>query len=64
MLPAESKIWAVGGTGAANLKQWLEAGAAGIGVGGSLYRSGTTAKEAFIIASELVAAWRNALAKH
>jgi hypothetical protein len=23
VLPAESKIWAVGGTGAANLKQWL-----------------------------------------
>lgn len=60
VLPASCNLWAVGGTGAANLKQWLDAGAAGIGVGSALYRPGTRAEAAFATAGELVAAWRSA----
>lgn len=57
VLPVACKLWAVGGTNAANLSQWLGAGALGIGVGSSLYRPGTTTEAAFAAASELVTAW-------
>jgi 2-dehydro-3-deoxyphosphogalactonate aldolase len=40
-----------------NLGQWLAAGAVGIGVGGSLYKAGTSAQTVAVRASELVAAW-------
>lgn len=59
VLPVACKLWAVGGTSATNLAQWLEAGALGIGVGSSLYRPGTTTKAAFAVASELVTAWQS-----
>jgi 2-dehydro-3-deoxyphosphogalactonate aldolase len=62
VLPATCNLWAVGGTSADNLKQWLDAGARGIGVGSSLYRPGTSADAAFARASELVAAWQRARA--
>lgn len=57
VLPPGTPIWAVGGTGAANLGDWLAAGAAGIGVGGSLYRAGDTAAAVRTRAEALVAAW-------
>jgi 2-dehydro-3-deoxyphosphogalactonate aldolase len=60
VLPSTSNLWAVGGTSAANLEQWLNAGAIGIGVGSSLYRPGTSSEAVFAVASELVAAWHRA----
>jgi 2-dehydro-3-deoxyphosphogalactonate aldolase len=57
VLPKDIAVYAVGGVGAANLKPWIEAGVAGIGVGGELYRPGYTAEEVGQRARTLVAAW-------
>lgn len=62
VLPAPCNLWAVGGTSADNLKQWLDAGARGIGVGSSVYKPGADADAVFARASELVAAWQRACA--
>lgn len=58
VLPAACGVWAVGGVGAANLGEWLSAGARGIGVGGSLYRPGSSASAVREAADKLVRAWR------
>lgn len=46
------------GVGAANLAPWRQAGCAGLGVGGDLYRAGHPAGEVHRRALALVAAWR------
>jgi 2-dehydro-3-deoxyphosphogalactonate aldolase len=58
VLPAGTRTWAVGGTGAANIGDWLAAGAEGIGVGGSLYKAGDTAETVAERAKALVEAWK------
>lgn len=58
VLPAGTPFWAVGGTNAETLAEWLRAGAAGIGVGGALYRAGDTAELVAGRARALVEAWR------
>lgn len=58
VLPRDVRLWAVGGTGAANIGEWLAAGAEGIGVGGALYRAGDTPEVVAEKARALVAAWR------
>lgn len=58
VLPKPVCVWAVGGTGASNLGQWLAAGARGIGVGGALYRPGDTAAAVATRARALVSAWQ------
>ena len=58
VLPAGVEVWAVGGTSAANFAQWLKNGAAGIGIGSGLYRSGDSAERVGERAREVVAAWR------
>lgn len=60
VLPSGTKVWAVGGTGAANFKEWIDAGAEGIGVGGALYKSGDSADIVAQRAKALVEAWRSA----
>lgn len=40
VLPPETRIMAVGGIGASNFCDWLQAGADGFGIGTSLYRPG------------------------
>lgn len=57
VLPRECRIWAVGGTGAANFAQWLDAGAIGMGVGGALYRAGDEPATVAANAAALMAAW-------
>lgn len=57
VLPKDVRVWAVGGTGAANLSTWLDAGAEGIGVGGALYRAGDDLASIARKAEELAAAW-------
>jgi 2-dehydro-3-deoxyphosphogalactonate aldolase len=61
VLPCEAEVWAVGGTGPANLAEWLGAGAAGIGVGGALYKPGSDAADVRRRAAALVSAWRATL---
>ena len=58
VLQADARVWAVGGTGAENLGEWLAAGAEGIGVGGALYRPGDQAADVGDKARALVSAWR------
>lgn len=60
VLPRDSRIWAVGGTGAANFAQWLTAGAIGMGVGGAMYRAGDTPDTVAANAAAIMAAWRAA----
>lgn len=59
ILPEDAHVWAVGGTGAANLAEWLAAGARGIGVGGALYKPGDSAETVGERARALVAAWES-----
>ena len=58
VLPAHVRTWAVGGTDAGNIADWIAAGAEGIGVGGALYRPGDDAAVVADKARVLVAAWR------
>ena len=58
VLPKTIGVWAVGGTGADNLGEWLDAGSEGIGVGGALYHAGDSAQSVSMRARELVAIWR------
>jgi 2-dehydro-3-deoxyphosphogalactonate aldolase len=62
ILPRTVGVWAVGGTGAHDLADWLEAGAAGIGVGGALYKAGDAAPAVRARAQALLAAWARHLA--
>lgn len=57
VLPRDVRVYAVGGVGVANLEPWRAAGVAGIGVGGDLYRPGTSTQEVGTKAAALVAAW-------
>jgi 2-dehydro-3-deoxyphosphogalactonate aldolase len=57
VLPPQVRLWAVGGVSAANMAAWLAKGAAGVGIGGSLYRAGTTPDELRTRARELMSAW-------
>jgi len=58
VLPREVRFWAVGGIDDSNLAEWLARGAAGVGVGGSVFRPGMTANQSGERARELVAVWR------
>lgn len=58
VLPRHVGLWAVGGTGADSIAEWLAAGCEGIGVGGALYRPGDDAARVGARAAQIVAAWR------
>ena len=61
VLPADIGVWAVGGVDAANLAEWIGAGAEGVALGGSLYRPGTRAADVAAKAMRVVAAWNKAM---
>jgi 2-dehydro-3-deoxyphosphogalactonate aldolase len=60
ILPGDIEIWAVGGTGAHDLAQWLDCGVRGIGVGGSLYKPGDSGEIVGQRARALIEAWHSA----
>jgi 2-dehydro-3-deoxyphosphogalactonate aldolase len=60
VLPGDVRVWAVGGAGSANLRDWVRAGAAGIGVGAALFTPGTSIATLTERARELVNAWLHA----
>lgn len=60
VLPRNVGVWAVGGTDAATIGEWLNAGCEGIGVGGALYRPGDSADQVGEKARQLVTAWQAA----
>ena len=58
VLPAGTGIWAVGGVSAANIGEWLAAGAEGVALATSLYRPGDSAETVSAKARAIVAAWQ------
>lgn len=60
VLPPQTRIWAVGGVGTANVMEFRSAGVFGIGVGGSLYKPGDDATTVGARARALVDAWMSA----
>ncbi|WP_088183100.1 2-dehydro-3-deoxy-6-phosphogalactonate aldolase [Sphingobium sp. Z007] len=61
VLPKHVGVWAVGGTGADTIGEWLAGGCEGIGVGGALYKPGDDAATVGQRGRDLVAAWRATL---
>jgi 2-dehydro-3-deoxyphosphogalactonate aldolase len=58
VLPASARVLPVGGVSPDNMAAWHAAGAAGFGLGSSLYSQGTTIEELGLRARRFVAAWR------
>ena len=56
VLPAGTAVLPVGGIDASNMRPWLQAGAAGFGIGSSIYKPGDTAGIVAGKAARLVAA--------
>lgn len=62
VLPGTVRVLPVGGVSASNMRDWLDAGAAGFGIGSSLYKPGDTPADVAAKATALVAAWTKAKA--
>jgi 2-dehydro-3-deoxyphosphogalactonate aldolase len=62
VLPEEVPLLPVGGIGARDFTPYLEAGAAGFGLGGSIYKPGSTPTEVYGRAQTLVQAFKEARA--
>ena len=56
VLPKSCGVWAVGGIGVGNARDWIAAGAEGVAAGGSIYKPGMTATQVGERARALVAA--------
>jgi 2-dehydro-3-deoxyphosphogalactonate aldolase len=61
VLPTDISVLAVGGVGAADMPDWLAAGAKGFGIGGELYKPGRPLAEIAERAAALIAAYRAAV---
>lgn len=64
VLPVDIEIYAVGGVSAGNCADWARAGAAGFGIGGSLYKPGDDVAAVAARAKEIVAAYDAALGRN
>ena len=64
VLPGTVHLLPVGGISPDNMGDWLDAGAAGFGIGGSLYKPGDKPKDVGAKAAVLVAAWEKAKANN
>ena len=62
ILPAGTKVYAVGGAGPDNFAEWVAASADGFGMGSAIYKPGLTADEVAERAETIVAAWHAATA--
>ena len=62
ILPAGTKVYAVGGAGPDNFAEWVAASADGFGMGSAIYKPGLTADEVAERAKTIVAAWHAATA--
>ncbi|MGP9504309.1 2-dehydro-3-deoxy-6-phosphogalactonate aldolase [Specibacter sp. AOP5-B1-6] len=59
VLPAGTQLLPVGGVDDKTLSSWLQAGAAGAGIGSWLYKPGRTIEDVASRAASLVAAWNS-----
>ena len=60
VLPPAMPILPVGGIAAGDIADWHKAGAAGFGIGSSLYKPGRGAKKIAARAEDLISAWQRA----
>lgn len=63
VLPPEVPCYAVGGAGPANFDDWIRAGAAGFGLGTSLYRPGQSPRQTAEAARDIVTAFDAAITR-
>lgn len=54
VLPNDAKVLAVGGVGAHNAEEWLNAGIDGFGIGSEIYQAGRSASEVYQRTNEIV----------
>lgn len=59
VLPDAIELFAVGGVAADNLQNWSDAGVDGFGIGGSLYKPGSTIEDVARKAQELVLSYKS-----
>lgn len=57
VLPAGTDCYAVGGVNADTIRDWIAAGAAGIGVGTGIFRPGDSPETVGARAADLVRLW-------
>lgn len=62
VLPGTVRVLPVGGVSADTMRDWLDAGAAGFGIGSSMYKPGASPADTGARAKALVAAWTKAKA--
>jgi 2-dehydro-3-deoxyphosphogalactonate aldolase len=60
VLPVGTQVYAVGGAGPDNFRQWMDASADGFGIGSALFKPGFTVAELAQRAKDIVAAYRAA----
>lgn len=58
VLPAETRIYAVGGVDSDSMAAWRSAGASGFGIGSAVFKPGQSAEQVGRQAAAFVAAWR------
>ncbi len=58
VLPAETRVYAVGGVDPASVAGWRSAGASGFGIGSAIFKPGRSAKDVGNSATAFVDAWR------
>ena len=61
VLPPGTQVYAVGGAGPENFKDWIAASADGFGIGSALYKPGMSAGEIAARAKDIVAAYDEAV---
>ena len=59
VLPKEIPVFAVGGINESNMKDWIDAGATGFGLGSSLFKPGCRADFVFKQASAAISSYKN-----
>ena len=58
VLPRHVKIYAVGGVTPSNMQSWIDAGAAGFGIGSNIYKPGWSILQVTQAADAFVSAWQ------
>lgn len=56
VLPADANLLAVGGAGADNMSEWLDAGVLGFGIGSEIFKPGFTSEQVYERSARAVAA--------